>query len=307
MSVSAFADAFQRIVGWLHKKRRAQKIVANLANGATPTELDAAEAAFGFPLGDALRAMWSVHAGQRAELDGFVASYDLLSIDRAIEATKFLRGLISTTRELPDCVPESGLTAEELASTRWVMFAARDFDGLAVNTTSGRVFQIRHDDAPPLHFVAPSLFAWISDYAAHVVAGDYQLEEGFGDYHLSLRDREAEAREKANALQAREETQRKAKLLPRTRLEEAIAKNQPWEAQSILENALGSKKVDFAELITVLFSSAPAPAFVADTLRTMMNKLTLTAPQWLIIAEGGQQLGNNAIHSIALSRSKTAT
>jgi hypothetical protein len=89
-------------------------------------------------------------------------------------------------------------------------------------------------------------------------------------------------------------------------LEEAIAKNDSGEAQSIIEAALGSKKVDFGELINILFARAPSPAFVADTLRTIMNKLTLSAEQWLVIAEGGQRLGNNAIHSVALLRSKTA-
>lgn len=306
MSVGAFAAAFDQIVGWMNQKRRAQKIVANLAPGATPAQLVAAEAEFGFPLGAELCAMWLLHAGQRAEHDGFVERYDLLPIDRALAATKSLRHLVAATRKMPERVPESGLTEEELASTTWVMFAARDFDGLAVNTTTGRVFEVAHDDAPPLYLVAPSLLSWITGYAARVVAGDYRLDDGFGDCYLSLRDREAEAREKESAQLAREEKKRRAKLPPRTLLQEAIAKNDTWEAQSILENAFRSKKVDFGELLTLLFSSAPAPAFVASTLRTIMNQLTLTAAQWLIVAQGGERLGNNAIHTVALTRSKTA-
>lgn len=306
-AMSTFADQFDRIVGWLGKKKRAETIVANLAPGATSEQLDAAEAKFGFPLGSELRAMWSVHAGQHDELDGFVESYDLLSLDRALAETKFLLSLVKSTREMPERVAESGLTAEELASPTWVMFAARDSDGLALNTTSGRVFSVEHDDAPPLSLLAPSLLAWITEYAARVVAGDYQLAEGFGDYHLSLRDRAAEAREKESARLEREEKQRKAKLAQRTLLEEAIAKRDDYAAQSIIENALRSKKVDFGELITVLFASAPSPAFVAQALRTTMNQLTLTAAQWLVVAEGGEKLGNNAIHSVALARSKTAT
>lgn len=306
MRVGEFADAFARILGWMRQKRRARKIVANLAPGATPAQLDAAETELGFPLGAELRALWSVHAGQLEELDGFVESYDLLPIDRAIAATHFLQGLIAAMRGMPRCVPESGLTAEELASTTWVTFAARDHDGLAVNTTSGRVFEIAHDDAPPLYLAAPSLVAWFTGYAARVVADDYRLEEGFGDFYLELRDREAEAREKESARLAREEKKRRAKLPPRTLLQEAIADDDPWQAQSIIEDALGSKKIDLGELIALLFEKA-SPTFLADSLRTTMYKLTLTPAQWLIVAEGGKRLGNNAVHQVALARSKTAT
>ena len=237
MSLVAFTDAFDRICVFLSQNRRARWIVANLAPGATSAQLADAEAELGFPLGAELRAMWSVHAGQREELDGFVESYDLLSIDRAINEMRSLRQLLAATRRMPDRVPESGLTEAELASETWVMFAARDADGLAVNTTSGRVFEDEHDDAPPLHLVAPSLLAWINGYAARVVADDYRLEGGFGNVYLSPRDREAEAREeeakareKERAQLAREEKKRKSKLPPMTLLEEAIAKNAPNEA-----------------------------------------------------------------------------
>lgn len=307
MSLVAFADAFDRICGWMRQKRRAWKIVENLAPGATAAQFAAAEARLGFPLGAELRALWSVHAGQREELDGFVESYDLLSIDRAIDETRSLRHLVAATRTMPDFVPRSGLTEAELASEAWVMFAARDSDGLAVNTMSGRVFHVAHDDAPPLHFQAPSLLAWITAYASRVVAGDYRLEEGFGDYYLVPRDRKAEARARESAMREREEKKRKSRLPPRTLLEEAIAKNDPNEAQSILERALGAKNVDVGELVTTLFATAPSPAFIASTLRTTLRQLALSSAQWLVVSEGGAQLGNNAIRDVALARSKTAT
>jgi hypothetical protein len=52
---------------------------------------------------------------------------------------------------------------------------------------SGRVFTCGKD-APPLHFVAGSVIEWLEGYADRVEAGEYTVEEGFGECYLSRPD-----------------------------------------------------------------------------------------------------------------------
>src|SRR5688572_16086741 len=75
--------AFDRISRWM-VAHGAPLLVENLAPGATPERLAEAEAAFGVALPADLRAMWSVHDGQREEGNGFIEHYTFLSAQWAI-------------------------------------------------------------------------------------------------------------------------------------------------------------------------------------------------------------------------------
>ncbi|MDC3955270.1 SMI1/KNR4 family protein [Polyangium jinanense] len=301
----SLAQAFEQIKSWM-AKHDAELLAQNLAPGASAEQLAEAEAELGFSLGAPLRALWSLHDGQHEEMNGFVEAFDLYSIERALGERDSVMGALGFLRETPQAVPESGLTNAELFSDAWVPFAGRDSDGLAVNTVSGRVFEIRHDDSPPLHLHAASLVDWATQYASRVVADDYRVEEGFGDYYLQLRDREAERREEERARAEREERKRKAKMSAKELLDEAIARNREDAAQEVLERAEQKSKAAFAEAVSLLFAAGASPAFIAGTLRPMLNRLTLSAAQWQIVAEGGARMGNNAIRDIALARARTA-
>jgi cell wall assembly regulator SMI1 len=56
-------------------------LVENLAPGAAPERLAHAEAEFGVALLDDLRALWSLHDGQREAGNGFIEAYNLLSVE----------------------------------------------------------------------------------------------------------------------------------------------------------------------------------------------------------------------------------
>lgn len=301
----SLAQAFERIKAWM-VEHDAELLAENLAPGASEEQLAEAEAELGFSLGRELRALWSLHDGQNEEMNGFFQSFDLYSIERALGERDFLMGALGFLRQTPRAVPKSGLTQEELFSDTWVHFAGRDSDGLAVNTVSGRVFEIRHDDSPPLYLYADSIVAWANQYASRVVADDYRVEEGFGDYYLELRNREAERRQEERDRFEREERKRKKKMSVKELLDEAVARNNEDAAQEALQRAERKSPAALAEALSFLFDAGASPAFIAGTLRPMLNRITLPAARWQIVAEGGVRLGNNAIRDIALARSRTA-
>ena len=71
--------SIERIARWMNANG-APLLVANLAAGATSEALARAEGELGVALPSDLCALWSLHDGQREELNGFIESYDLLSI-----------------------------------------------------------------------------------------------------------------------------------------------------------------------------------------------------------------------------------
>jgi len=179
--------AIERISRWMNE-HGAPLLVENLAPAASAERLAEAEAEFGMAFPSDLRAMWSLHDGQREEGNGFIEAYNLLSVQWALAERETVLMGIEFARESPDWWEDSGGTTEELHSNQWLPFAAQDSDSLVVHGLTGRVFQCDHDDSPKL--LAPSLGEWFLRYADRVEANDYAVEEGFGDYYLSLRDRE---------------------------------------------------------------------------------------------------------------------
>jgi len=301
----SLAEAFEQIKAWM-ANHGAELLVQNLAPGASAERLRDAEAELGFSLGRELRALWSLHEGQHEEMNGFVEAFDLFTIEEALSGRDFVMYALAFLRENPRTVQESGLTQDEFLSDAWLPFAGRDADGLAVNTVSGRVFKILHDDSPPLRLHAASLVAWATQYASRVVADDYRVEEGFGDYYLELRDREAERRHEERSRFERGERQRKAKMSVKELLEEAVSRNKEDAAQEVLERAEQTSQTALTEAIALLFAAGASPAFIAGTLRPRLNRLTLSAAEWKVVAKGGARMGNNAIRDIALARSRTA-
>ena len=178
-------QSFETILQWM-RENGASSVADNLAPGATAAALDASTAMFGFPVTGDLRALWALHDGQREEQHGFVEYYDLCSMQLArvsVDDIYFALEMIRPGKEVTD----SGVTDAERSSKAWVRLAARDSDGYAVNADSGRVFALEHDEVPPLKVVAPSVSVWLEDYAARVVAGAYDVEDGYGDVYLAKR------------------------------------------------------------------------------------------------------------------------
>ncbi len=294
------ADAFERIKSWM-RAHDAELLPANLAPPATEERLNEVERELGFPLGPELRALWQLHDGQREDHNGFIEWFNFYSTARALGERETVLLPLEYLRSSPAAVPESDLSDEELRSDSWVVFAGQDSDGLTVNVVSGRVFEIRHDDSPPLTLVAPSLAAWASSYADLVVADGFRVEEGFGDYYLEKRDRKAELRREEAERRDREEAARRGRLSDRELLREAITRGDEELAREVVERAM-RKPSSTEEAVTLLFTASPA--FVAGTLRPMLSRMSLTRDQWMVVAEGGTRLGNNAVRDLALARSK---
>lgn len=89
-------------------------------------------------------------------------------------------------------------------------------------------------------------------------------------------------------------------------VDEVIAGGDEGAAREGLQRAEGESRAAFDRAIERLFACGASPAFIAETLRPMLHGLTLTAPQWQIVAEGGAKLGNNAVRDIATARFKSS-
>ena len=268
--------AVERICRWMND-HGAPLLVENLAAGATESELAEAEQKLGHALPEGLRALWSLHNGQDGEHNGFIEWYDFLSIDWSVAQHESVMACIEFARENPTTWGAE-LTAEELQSEHWFPFAGRDSDSLAVGVT-GRVFRFDHDDSPKL--IAHSFAEWLDGYAERVEADDYEVDEGFGDYYLVLRDRERERAEAERAArrQAHEQYRRETPLDEQLRV--ALEANDEDRCMEVLQDARdreGGRALP--EIVTQLFASKPDPKLVAGALRPLLNAVTLTSDQW---------------------------
>jgi len=293
-------EALERISRWMNA-HGAPLLAENLAPGVTPERLAQAEAEFGIALPDDLRTLWSLHNGQREEGNGFVEAYNLLSIEWAVAQQETVLMCIEFARESPDQWPATGGAMDELRSNHWLPFAAQDSDSLVVHGITGRVFACDHDDSPKL--LAPSLAEWLEQYASRVDADDYAVEEGFGDYYLQLRDREAERRnqERAEREAEHDRFRRETPLLDQFR--KALANKDEDRCIEVLKDALDRDDTEaFHAAIALLFTSNPEPKFAAGALRPLLNAVVLNPDQWVDVAIGGALLGNNAIRDVAVAR-----
>jgi cell wall assembly regulator SMI1 len=179
--------SLSRIKSWMNA-HGAGVLVENLAAGASAAQLAACEAELGFALPVQLSQLWSIHAGQLDEQNGFVGAMDLLGPATGPAEGESITMALELLREDRRSWAEAGVNEAEATSDAWVAFAGRGYaDLLVVSALSGRVFSCTKD-SPPLHLVAPSIEAWLSAYADRVEAGAYTVEEGFGNCYLARDD-----------------------------------------------------------------------------------------------------------------------
>ncbi len=293
-------EAFDRIIGWM-RAHGASVLAENLAEGASAGRLEEAERAAGFPLPPELRTLWTLHDGQKEEMNGFVEWLDLFDTQRAVAERETVLMFVGFLRQSPELRKDAGLTPEELASDRWVPFAGRDSESLVVSAVSGRVFDCGKD-APPLHVLASSVTEWLERYARRVVADDFSVEEGFGDCYLSERDRAAEAREAERTRRNDERERYRAQTPLLTQLADAVRKQDGDDCQRVLERAHAKGPVPFAEAMAALLASDAEEDVVATALRPLLSALTLTPDQWVRVAAGGARLDNNAVVDAAVAK-----
>ena len=299
--MNRLAAALGKIKEWM-KTNDAPRLVENLAPGASAAELAHAERQLGMPIPPELKALWSVHHGQLEEQNGFVAHMDLLSAKFAAAEADGVKMFIDFLREDPSDYERAGATGAEVRSAQWIAFAGRGYaDLLVVSGVSGRVFWCGKD-APSLQLRHASITEWVEQYAAEVVAGDYELEEGFGDYFLSKRDREREERDAAMQASenARERWRRETPIIDQ--LKEALARKNGDLSREVFEDAAKRGQLDAA--VAVLFSKKRDPALLATSLQWVLGQVILGKDRWALVAKGGAALGNSAIRDQAEARSR---
>ncbi|MGC4119900.1 MAG: SMI1/KNR4 family protein [Myxococcales bacterium] len=304
MASSEIVTAVEQIKQWM-LQHGAPLLVENLAPGASPEVLAQAEQRFGFPLPEELKALWSLHHGQREELNGFIEFRDLLDTTLSFGEVSTVAPSVESLRESPEDWAKAGITAQELECERWVPFAGRDSDLLVVHAVSGRVFACEKD-WPPLRLLAGSLSEWWGQFASRVVADDYAVEEDFGDYHLALRDRRAEQRDEEQE-RAREEAERYRRETPLLdQLREGLGRKDADCCQQVFEDTASRAPAQLGEAVQVLFTFTTDPKLLATSLQVVLRSVTLTAAQWKLVADGGKALGNEAIAAIANEHAEPA-
>ncbi|MEJ7598797.1 MAG: SMI1/KNR4 family protein [Kofleriaceae bacterium] len=169
-------DSVERIKAWM-TAHGAGILVTNLKKGASAAAIAKAEKQLGFAIPAELKQLWKLHDGQKAELNGFIGSKDLLSVAEAVRVRTSL--LMATQRVIEH--EEGGEMTPSERDDLWLPFAARDRDMLAVHATSGRVFLYWED----FTLSSKTVTAWFESYANGIERGNYAVEEGFGDVYLS--------------------------------------------------------------------------------------------------------------------------
>lgn len=175
-------QAFRRIKTWM--ETHAPEVVAQLRPSATDADLRDAERALGFALPADLQALLREHDGSEDEC-GFWGSLQLVPASFLVAAREDLMQWVESDREY--AVTSASLFPEvypELASNEWIAIGHQGYaDQLALHAITGRVF-IAGKDVPAITLVAPSLAAYLDDYARDLEAGTYRVEEGFGGWYL---------------------------------------------------------------------------------------------------------------------------
>lgn len=292
--------ALSRLTTWMNA-HGAPLLVENLAPGADVSLLDEAASELGAPLPPHLRALWSLHDGQRQELNGFFGAYNFLSAPHAMRERDTTLGAIEYARHVLEWWKHSGGTHEELHSDLWIPFAGQDSDTLAVHGLTGRVFQCNQDDSPRV--VASSLADWLDAYADDVDAGLFAVVKGFGDYHLERRNFERERAQAEAARRAAEHAAMRRETPLLTQMEVAAFAGDASRCTEVLEDVIaqGDGRALSAAL-TILLSERSSPRLVAGALRPLLNKVMLDDDQWATVAVGGALIDNAAVRDIALRR-----
>jgi cell wall assembly regulator SMI1 len=303
--------ALLRIGRWMNL-HGARPIATNLAPGANPRRVTQAEAELGFSVPPELRALWSLHDGQRDTGHSFVGAprigdleFDLLSIEATTAQQELVLIDVERIRESED---EAGATVEglrtdatteELQSNHWLAFAALESQSLVMSGVTGRVFFLGDD---PLKLLAPSLTDWLEQYAADLEADEYVVEASEGACSLARRDREAEkeAAERAEREAEQGRVRRETPLLDQMRM--ALASRNEGRCTEVLTDARERNDTrQFDGGIALLFASQLGPRFVASTLRPFLRTVVLQSDQWLDVAIGGVLLANNAVRDVAMA------
>ncbi len=176
-------DEFARVSEWM-QSHGAHVLVDNLAPGATPREFDNFEQQYHLSYPDALRALWSLHAGQRRAENGYFSERDFLGPAASHAAQQVLVEAQGSMRPHTAWTAESGLTLEDAQSDAWFVVAARGDNNLVVlSGLSGRVYA-RGKDPSTFRLTADSLLSWLEHYAYGVQRGEYQVTAGLGDAYL---------------------------------------------------------------------------------------------------------------------------
>ena len=134
-SVDGIRAAVGRICRWMDA-HGAPLLVENLAPGATPGRLAQAEIEAATALPEDLRTLWSLHDGQREEGNGFIESYDLLSVEGALAQQETVLMCIGFAREAPHC---TGVSADRLKQLAAAVTGAATTDRAALDDVLQRV------------------------------------------------------------------------------------------------------------------------------------------------------------------------
>ncbi|HBP16515.1 MAG TPA: hypothetical protein DEA08_01815, partial [Planctomycetes bacterium] len=173
---ATFNAAWERIERWL--SRHAPEVLANLAPGADPADLDVFCDQLALELPPQVRALWLRHDGQLNDYPALFEFRWFRPLEEALAATRRTRGLeeFDWEHELP---PEVDTT---LYSRWWINFAGEaggddwflDFSP-SEEGTPGQVIEVTHN--ADVRVLAPSLTEFFQGIALALEAGLFEVDE----------------------------------------------------------------------------------------------------------------------------------
>ncbi len=155
-------------------------VVANLAPGLSDSEIAALATRLDVPIPTTLRALWQLHGGQREELDGLWEGLDFVVGNETERCNKRLAKNRANADELRD----AGFLDDEIADFRFVVFGNMDHQYLVIHVRSGRVFHWFDNEPEVPRLVAYGLPSLLEAMRKSIEAGEYIVEEGFGEKYL---------------------------------------------------------------------------------------------------------------------------
>jgi cell wall assembly regulator SMI1 len=186
-------DPWRRIEAWLAE--RARFVLDTLNPGTTVEAIQAIETSLRVgPLPDDFVQSWRIHDGQHWNtslplIAGWLGSYSLLSLDRIESrydsASVLLSEEFNTLRGTPH-----GLVRPDWWNPRWVPVAGNaSGDAICLDLDPppggvvGQVIEFLHDEKDRT-VLAPSLGAWLEEFATELEGGEYKVFDATHDrYH----------------------------------------------------------------------------------------------------------------------------
>jgi cell wall assembly regulator SMI1 len=170
-------DVWARIEIWL--SAHAPEILEILNKGTTTEDLEKLEHTLGYVLPDDLKTSLKIHNGQDQDAEGFLDSWELLSVERMLGRWTFLKEFYDAGEFAENSVSIKGNLANEWWSPAWLPITDNGngdyhYLDLTPGSTYGHILTFWHD-WEERKAESESFKDWLSQFATQLEAGLFEI------------------------------------------------------------------------------------------------------------------------------------